>query len=127
MINSKFIENYPLKYLTTYHIGGPARYFFVADNIKDLLEALYWSKDIDLPFFLLGAGSNVIISNNGFPGIIIKLGKGFNEIKIDEQKKIVVAGGAVKLPKLGMSLVNDGWIGFEFMCGIPGTVGGVKS
>lgn len=124
MIDSKFIENYPLKYTTTYRIGGPARYFFVANGIKDLLEALEYSKHAGLPFFLLGGGSNVLISDKGFPGIVIKLGRDFNEIEIGEEEQIVVSGGAVKLPKLGMRLVTNGWGGFEFMCGIPGTVGG---
>ena len=123
-LSSRIKRNFSLKSLTTYNIGGSAKYFFIADDFDELLNALQWAKNNGLPCFLLGRGSNIIISDEGFPGLVIKLGTGFKNILIDEQKKIVTAGGGVSLPILGVVLINNGLSGFEYMCGIPGTVGG---
>lgn len=117
-------ENFPLKNFTTYCIGGKAKFFYIANNTVELLEVLNRSKDNHVPYFLIGGGSNILISDDGFPGLVIKLGKNFNKIIINEKKKIVIVGSAVKLPRFCMYMVNRGWEGFEFMCAIPGTMGG---
>ncbi|MFH1612139.1 MAG: UDP-N-acetylmuramate dehydrogenase [bacterium] len=117
-----FKKNVLLKKFTTYHIGGLAKYFFIADKIEDLLNALIWAKNNNLLYFLIGAGSNIIISDKDFLGLVIKLGKDFDKIKIEKEK--VIVGSAVKISRLGNYLINKGFEGFEFMCGIPGTIGG---
>jgi UDP-N-acetylmuramate dehydrogenase len=119
-----FAEYISLKPYTTYKIGGAARHFCTAETSLELLDALRWCRDNGVPWFLLGGGSNLLISDLGFPGLVITLGGEFRRIKLDQEDGFLRVGGGVMLPKLGMSLVTRGWTGFEFMCGIPGTVGG---
>lgn len=123
-IIDKIQRNVPLKPLTTFRIGGPAQYFFFAETEEDLAAAIVWATVQKLPFFLLGAGSNILVADEGFPGLVVKLGNGFASISFDEKNNQVTAGAAVLLPGLGKTLTDLGWEGFEFMCGIPGTIGG---
>lgn len=108
---------------TTMRAGGTARHFAVAENEAGLKGLLAFAKEKGEPFFLLGAGSNVIFSDEEFPGLVILLGKGFREARIDEASGEAVAGGAVPLPLLGRMGVERGWRDFIFLCPIPGTVG----
>ena len=71
--NLKILRNVSLKDYTTYKIGGLAKYFFIAENNEDLIEAIKWAKDKKIPFFILGNGSNVLFSDKGFNGLIIKI------------------------------------------------------
>jgi UDP-N-acetylmuramate dehydrogenase len=113
----------PLRRLTTYRIGGPAKFFFVANDIHALIDSLTWAKEENVPWFCLGMGSNVLVSDDGFPGLVIKLVDGFKSIEINESKDYFTVGGGYPLPKLGMTLMKQGIAGFEYMCVIPGTVG----
>jgi UDP-N-acetylmuramate dehydrogenase len=125
IINNIIIEeNYSLKGLTTVRVGGLARFFSIANSLSDLISILEWCKSEGFKWFVLGAGSNIIIDDSGFPGVVIKLGKDFHFIEIDDKNRIVKAGSAILLPKLGISLALRGWAGFEYMYGIPGTLGG---
>jgi len=121
--NKMIFKNVSLKPLTTYCIGGPAKYFFIAKNIYELFDILNWAKREGIPWFVLGRGSNLLINDNGFPGLVIKLGGDFKKIEINESYGLVSAGGGCSLPKLGITLINKGWSGFEYMCVIPGTIG----
>jgi len=71
----RFQKNVSLKKYTTFKIGGPAKYFFTAKNKNDLIKALREAKKLNLPFFILGGGSNVLISDKGFNGLVIKAGR----------------------------------------------------
>ena len=117
-------ENIPLAPLTTYRIGGPARCYALPETREELADCLKWAKDRRLPWFLLGAGSNVLISDQGFPGLVLKLAGEFTRFSVDETNCTVRAGGALNLPGLSVYLARHGYSGFEFGCGIPGTVGG---
>ena len=108
--------------LTTFKIGGPAKYFSICASIEDLLEAVTWCKDNGQPWFILGNGSNILVSDDGFPGMVIRLGGDFKNVVFDDN--IVGAGAGVLLPALSRHFLAKVWGGFEFMCGIPGTVGG---
>ena len=68
-------KNIPLKKYTTFKIGGPAKYFFVAKNKADLIKAIKVAKNLKLPFFVLGGGSNLLVSDKGFKGLVIKFGQ----------------------------------------------------
>ena len=68
-------RNVSLKEFTTFRIGGKAKYFFVAKNEKELIEAVRFAKDNKLPFFILGGGSNLLVSDKGFKGLVIKAGR----------------------------------------------------
>ncbi len=117
-------EDIPLAALTTYRIGGPARYFATPRTREELIDCLAWARERLLPWFLLGAGSNVLISDQGFPGLVLKLAGEFREFSLDENAGIIRAGSAAKLPLLSTYLARRGFSGFVFACGIPGTVGG---
>jgi UDP-N-acetylmuramate dehydrogenase len=120
----QFQEFHPLSGHTTFRIGGPARYFLEASSEAELVAALQWGRDRGLPWFVLGGGSNVLISDDGFPGVVVQLGGELGQYTVDENAGVVRAGGGVRLQKMCIDLARQGWPGFEFMSGIPGTVGG---
>lgn len=114
-------ENVPLASLTTLGIGGPARYFAQVRSVSDIAEAVTWTKDRRLPLFILGGGSNLLVSDQGFPGLVLKIqlsgilpycdGKFAAQAGTDWDSMVAVA-------------VADGFAGIECLSGIPGTVGG---
>jgi UDP-N-acetylmuramate dehydrogenase len=116
----EFQENISLKDFTTYKIGGNARYFFVASSEEDLISAIKKARQDDLPFFLLGGGSNILFSDNGFDGLVIKLE--FQDIKVENN--IIYAGAGVLLKKAVDIALDNELTGLEWATGIYGTVGG---
>lgn len=116
-----FQKNILLKEFTSYKIGGPAKYFFIADTKEKLAEAFKQAKQLKLPVFILGGGSNLLVSEKGFKGLVIKIEN--KEIKIEEEK--VFCGAGLSLQKLAYTVAEAGLSGFEWAAGIPGaTVGG---
>lgn len=113
-------ENYPLKELTTFKIGGPARYFAIANNKNDLIEYLIFAKKNQLKIFIIGGGSNLLIADQGFDGLVIKINFNFIEINGEEIK---VSADYLLNQLVGLS-VSHGLTGLEFATGIPGTIGG---
>jgi len=113
-------KNIPLKNYTTFKIGGPAKYFLKARKKKDLIKAIKAAKEFNLSFFILGVGSNLLISDKGFKGLVIK-----NEARNFEIKKerIIAESGAI-LDKAVARAVKVGLAGLEKGSGIPGTLGG---
>ena len=117
----KVQKNILLKDYTTYKIGGPAKYFFVAKSKDDLVTALETAKKFKLPVFILGGGSNLLVSDKGFRGLVIKIN--INGVKI--QGGEVFAGAGISLTKLAYLAAGEGLSGLEWAAGIPaGTVGG---
>lgn len=116
------LANQIIKDYTTFKIGGAVRYLSVCKSIEELLEALTWCNGRGLPWFILGNGSNILVSDDGFPGLVIKLGGDFKKVVFYEDT--VEAGAGVFLPALNSHFLAKKWGGFEFMCGIPGTIGG---
>lgn len=121
----KIQENIPLKNFTTFRIGGVARYFVVAKNEEDLREAFSFAKSRKLPIVTLGGGSNLLVSDHGFPGLIIK-----NEIKgikftdLPAGKITLEVGAGEILDEIVSLTVLRKLFGLENLSGIPGTVGG---
>jgi len=114
-------ENISLKELTTFKIGGKARYFIEAKNKNEVTEALKWAKEKKVPFFVLGGGSNLLISDKGFKGLVIKL----NFSKVEMKGEIVKAESGVFLSELGRICKEKGLSGLEWSSGIPkATLGG---
>ncbi len=110
-----------LKNYTTYKIGGPAKYFFVATDRDDLIKALEIAKAFGMPFFVIGGGSNMLFSDKGFSGLVVKIS--FSEFRKEGSKLITDAG--FEMTKLASYAAEEGISGFEWMAGIPaGTVGG---
>jgi len=116
----KLEENVLLSQYTTFRIGGPARYFFIAKNTKDLIKAVKFARGKKLPFFILGGGSNLLVSDQGFNGLVIKAEN--QGLKLD--KNIIIAEAGVSLAKLVKLSIDSGLTGLEWAIGIPGVIAG---
>lgn len=120
----KIQENILLKDYTTFKIGGPTRYFAIVKNIEELKEAVTFSKKNKLPFFVLGGGSNILVSDLGFSGLVIK-----NEIKkkacidILNNSSILIFGAGENWDEAVDYSILKSLYGLENLSGIPGTVG----
>jgi len=113
-------KNILLKDYTTYKIGGPAKYFYVAKTKDDLINAVKIAKNLKLPIFILGAGSNLLVSEKGFKGLVIKI----DISNVNFQGKNIIVGAGTKLTKLAHLSADNSLSGLEWSAGIPGTVGG---
>lgn len=113
-------ENVPLAPYTYFKIGGPAQFFTETRNEEELREALRFAHDHHLPYRILGGGSNVLISDKGLPGLVIRVTT--NNILVDGEKITCDAG--VVMARAVAASVEHGLIGFEWAIGIPGTIGG---
>lgn len=116
----KFQENISLAKWTTFCVGGPAKYFFVAKNTNDLIKAVAFAKEKALPYFILGGGSNLLISDKGFSGLIISMKN--NQLSVDGNK--IMAGAGARLSDLVRFSIENNLSGIEWAVGIPGTIGG---
>ena len=112
----------PLAELTSFRIGGPADLFVAVEDETELMHAKAAAYRVGVPCFCLGAGTNLLVSDRGMRGLVVRLGDGFGKIKIDDTK--VVAGAAAAFGTLVQAVVDRGLEGLEFGEGIPGTVGG---
>ena len=108
---------------TTYKFGGPARYFVAASDESDLLQVADALQAEPLPLLILGRGSNLLIADAGFDGVVVHLAGDFAGITFDAAGTII-AGGAAPLPKLAREAARSGRGGLEFYVAIPGSVGG---
>ena len=121
-INSKFYFDYDLKKSNWFNIGGRARVFFKVESLADLI--LFLKKfGASEKIFTLGAGSNTLISDDIFNGIVVKLGKNFSNVSL-LPNNLIVAGSACTDKKLSEFALSNGIGGLEFLACIPGTVGG---
>jgi len=112
----------PLSRHTSFRIGGPAKYFLELTNIEELGNVIEFCMKENLDFFILGEGSNVLFSDEGFDGLIIRLKGEFKKVSVDGEE--VTAGAGVKLNNLVKKLARRGLAGLEFASGIPGSIGG---
>lgn len=118
-------ENIFLKDLTTFQIGGPARYLLKIKNEDDLRAAFSFAKTRHLSIFVLGGGSNLLISDKGFNGLVIKNEiKGIKFIDKNEDRVILEVGSGENLDELIDLVSSQNIFGLENLSGIPGTVGG---
>ena len=113
-------EKEPLARYTTYNIGGPADLFYEAKTTEELVKAVKLARELGIPFFLLGGGSNVLISDEGFRGLVIRTGNRYFRV---EGMKIVAESGAL-LFQLIEAAIESSLTGLEFAVDIPGTIGG---
>ena len=120
MFNLEVEQNVPLAPFTTWKIGGPAKFFVAVKTIKELEKALAFAKSQKLKVFVLGGGSNILVSDSGFSGLVVKIE--LNDLEIDKTKVRVQAG--VPMGRLAASCMQHNLAGLEWAVGIPGTVGG---
>ena len=118
----KFFLDVSLSDLSTYKVGGPAALYLKVEDSSFFSKVIEGLQKFPLPVLLLGNGSNVLISDEGFDGLVLKLGDSFESIEIDGT--IVKAGAAAKLPLVARQTVKFGLKGFEWAVGVPGTIGG---
>ncbi len=122
LIRNRVRVGEPLSRHTSFRIGGPAEYFLELGNIKELRNVIEFCMKENFDFFILGEGSNVLFSDEGFDGLIIRLKGDFKKFSVDGEE--VTAGAGVKLNDLVKKLARRGLAGLEFASGIPGSIGG---
>jgi len=120
--NNNLKLDYDLKKKNWFNIGGKTKAFYKAENLKDLIKFLKKIQDKE-KIFILGAGSNTLVTDKKFNGVVIKLTQNFNNISLHSEE-IIVAGSAVTDKSLSEFAMQNNLGGFEFLSCIPGTVGG---
>ena len=105
---------------TSFKVGGIADFFVIANDLKELIYILKLAKELKIKTYILGNGTNIVVKDEGFRGIIIKLN--FKNLKIEDDK--IIAGAGVSVALLSEYAYRSQIKGYEFISGIPGTVGG---
>lgn len=135
MLSSTFIENLgrmipqeniilnePMSRHTTFRVGGEAACLIKVPDSKRLARLILFLEQTGHDFFLLGNGSNLLVSDSGYDGIILKLEEEFEKVQVDGLK--IIAGAAASLSQVAKRAMEEGLAGMEFASGIPGTLGG---
>jgi len=107
---------------TSFRIGGPADLFCVVNSIEDLKKILGYTKEKEIPVLMLGNGSNLLVSDKGFRGVVVKLGDVFSALSVEGDS--IIAGAGVDLRKLCRFALDNSLTGMEWAYGIPGTLAG---
>jgi len=116
----EILQNIPLAPFTTFAIGGPARWFVQATSEDEIAEAVAWARERSLRFFVLGGGSNLLVADAGFDGLVLHVAlRG-----ITMEQGIVSAAAGEPWEHIVQRSLDAGWAGIECLAGIPGTVGG---
>jgi UDP-N-acetylmuramate dehydrogenase len=120
-LRGRLLTNQALAEFTWFRVGGPAQAFFMPEDENDLA---YFLRNLpaEIPVTVIGAGSNLIVRDGGVPGIVIRLGRGFNEVKVEENR--VTVGTAMLDVMVARAAQAAGIAGLAFLSGIPGTIGG---
>lgn len=119
---AKVLVNEPMASHTTFKIGGPADFFVMPETAEELAAVLKICKEEEVPYFILGNGSNLLVGDKGFRGIVIQLYKNFDGMTIDGT--VVTAKAGAMLIRVAKEASKAGLTGLEFASGIPGTIGG---
>ncbi len=114
----------PMKGYTTFRVGGPAKWMAAPEDEQQLRIILKICKETNMPYFVLGRGSNLLVSDRGFDGVVINLRKNFTKITTDKEAKTITAEAGASLPAVSQAALSAGLTGLEFAAGIPGTMGG---
>jgi UDP-N-acetylmuramate dehydrogenase len=123
MTKVRIKENVPLKDLTTFRVGGEARYFVEVRGKDELVKAVNFSEEKDIPIFVLGGGSDILLSDDDFEGLILKYTGKKLEFKEENRHVLVKVEAGLEWDRLVAAAVEKGYQGIESMSGIPGTVG----
>ncbi len=121
-LRGRLLANQPLGEFTWFRVGGPAQAFFMPEDENDLAYVLR-NVPADIPVTVIGAGSNLIVRDGGVPGVVVRLGRGFNEIAVEDDHR-VAAGTAVLDVLVARAAQKAAIAGLAFLSGIPGTIGG---
>lgn len=125
MPEERIKQNEPMKLHTSFKVGGPADFFVTVESIEELKNIIKFTKESNIPLYIVGNGTNLLVKDNGISGIVVKLA--MNKFEVSERKnsKIEVkAQAGVPLAFLGQKMLQSEIAGFEELSGIPGTIGG---
>lgn len=114
----------PMGKHTSYRIGGPARYYIRVDTLSALKRLIDICNAESIERYIVGRGTNLLVSDEGYDGVIINLGSGFRNHRIDAEQGIIVSGAAVPLSKVVQDAFKESLGGLEFAVGTPGSIGG---
>jgi UDP-N-acetylmuramate dehydrogenase len=122
----QILRDEPLSKHTTFHIGGPCDFFVLANTQEEFIKVIQLCHLQQIPCFIIGNGSNLLIADNGLTGIVLKLNEDVTRILVEEKddSMIVTACAGMNLSNFAMKVANLSLTGFEFAAGIPGTLGG---
>ena len=112
----------PMQKHTTFRVGGPADYFVMPESSEQVQEVVALCKEENIPYYIVGNGSNLLVSDQGYHGVIVQIGKKMSRIEVDGEQ-IRVQAGALLSAVANLALENN-LTGFEFAAGIPGSFGG---
>ena len=120
-LRGRLLPNQPLAELTWFRVGGPAQVLFMPEDETDLAYFLSLLPT-DIPVTMIGLGSNLIVRDGGIPGVVVRLGRGFNDIAVEDHR--IRVGAAVPDVKVARAAQEAGIAGLSFLRGIPGAIGG---
>ena len=115
-------EEEPMAGHTTFRVGGPAEVFVTVDDAAQLEKVIRYLNIAQWPYFILGNGSNLLVGDKGYRGVVIRLGSGFEKVETDGER--LIAGAAALLARAARTAMENNLTGLEFASGIPGSVGG---
>lgn len=120
-VRGRYSEGYELAKVTWFRVGGPAEVLFKPEDTDDL-AAFLAGTPADIPVTVIGVGSNLLVRDGGVPGVVVRLGRAFADISV--RNNLLHVGGAVLDVNIAQAARDAGLGGLEFLCGIPGTLGG---
>lgn len=112
----------PMDIHTTFRAGGPADYYVEPENREELASVLALCRNRQMPYYILGNGSNLLVGDRGYPGVMVSMGKGWSGITVEGDR--IRAGAGALLSAVARAALKQGLDGLAFAAGIPGTVGG---
>lgn len=117
---NQFKTDEPLAKHVNFRIGGPSKYFVEAKNSQDVIDAVAYAREAGVPYFAMGGGSNTLVSDNGYDGLVIKMAN--RDVKIDGTR-VMAEAGAISAA-VARATADKGLRGFEWAISLPGTIGG---
>ncbi|MFA6005098.1 MAG: UDP-N-acetylmuramate dehydrogenase [Patescibacteria group bacterium] len=117
-------KDFPLKALTSIKIGGPARVFVQTSDVVELSSVLLYCKEHKIPLFVLGGGSNILFSDEGFDGVVLKVSDMQYQLEKKKGGALLTLGAGYVVNLAAVKLADEGLSGFEYLYGLPGSVGG---
>lgn len=124
LIKGKVLKNYNIKNLTTFRVGGFVDYLVIPKDIEDIKTTLKIGKEKDIPVYIMGNGSNLLVSDRGVRGIVLKISKE-NFTRVEINKNLLTAESGVPLSELISLSIKHEFSGLEYLYGIPGVLGGI--
>lgn len=124
VVGDRLLTDEPIGPRTTYRVGGTAAFFVEATTIDEIAEVAAIAAQENTPLVVIGRGSNMLISDDGFEGIALSISAVADSIEIDAEDATCVVGGGVELPRVARQTAAAGLRGFEWAVGVPGSIGG---